>query len=213
MKSLMAFSGEKKGVESFCFGDEGVGSPYFGPRYGDYAAGARNGESFILTTPFAGTTILAAGLAVNPLFGGINPPGSGVDMILNFFEFTHISGTPAAGPIGLWMLPGLTLGAAATDALENVGVSNLRGATGKPLTKNFTAVATLIGNITTPVPKYMGDLGNIIGTPANTFQSNLRELKGAYIIPPGAGYLINPSGTGTTWVVSSKLIFQESPIQ
>jgi hypothetical protein len=174
---------------------------------------SQQGKVFQVSGAQAGTTI-AAGHVAPPAAGAatllsiLNPLESKVDLEVIQASIGHISGTPGAGTFTYCM----AYQGEAVTAAEAVAVKRCLRLSSKTTVAKAWSATTLTGSVVHLVNSHFPSApfaGAIAATTEATGFSQVHDVDGAIIIPPGWMLTIAPAATGTTHIVAVSITFAE----
>ena len=141
-----------------------------------------------------------------------NPIGSGVNLSLLKFVSSPVSGTPTAGPIFHTVM---TLGLPTLTASVGTAYNNLIG--GKSPVARYVASAAGTALTGSSVPTifrtaHLCYSGAAFASAAGVTASLVEDLGGDVVIPPGYGWVPCYPGTGSTFLCTFGITWEEIPI-
>lgn len=183
--------------------------------HGKFYEQASRGTVFAVSGALTGTTI-AAGHVAPPAAAAattlslLNPLGSGVNFEILRGSISHVSGTPGAGAFA-WCsaYQGNVITAGEATAIKRAQYLSKSG--GKAMAWSATALTGgAVHEITRvfPASKFAGAI--------DVASSNLTEVDdvdGALVVPPGWMITLAPPAAGTSHVVVAQIVYAEVPIQ
>lgn len=180
--------------------------------HGRYHEGAARGQIFSLdsdavTLASANTTKGALG-TLKFIVGFWNPPNSGKVCSILRATVATTSGTPA-GPYFYNFVPNMsTVSSASTGTVRSMYLGSAAASVVRPQVN--VALAVLPADTTT-VGIQLGTLGGPAAVAATgTVLSVAEEVAGSIIVPPGTLFGITCVGAGTTHIVQSTLVWEET---
>jgi hypothetical protein len=174
---------------------------------------AQQGKVFTASGAQAGTTI-AAGHVAPPAAGAatllslLNPLESNVDLEIIEAAIGHISGTPGAGTFTYCM----AYQAESITAAEAVAVKRCSRLAGSSTIAKAWSATTLTGSVVHLVNSHFPSApfaGALAATSESTAFSQVHDVDGRIIIPPGWMLTLAPAATGTSHVVAVSITYAE----
>lgn len=175
---------------------------------------AQQRKVFQVSGAQAGTTI-AAGHVAPPaaaaatLLSILNPVGSPVNLEIISASIGHISGTPGAGTFTYCY----SQQGSALDAVAEAGaIKRCTYLGGTSTVAKAWAATTLTGGVVHAVAAHFPSApfaGAVAATTEATAFSQVHEVDGAIIVPPGMMLTIAPAATGTTHIVAVSITYAE----
>jgi hypothetical protein len=174
---------------------------------------AQQGKVFQVSGAQAGTTI-AAGHVAPPAAGAatllslLNPLSSQVNLEIISASLGHVSGTPGAGTFTYCM----AYQAESVTAAEAVAVKRSLYLSSKTTVAKAWSATTLTGSVVHLVAAHFPSApfaGAIAATTEGTAFSQVHEVDGLIVVPPGWMLTLAPAATGTTHIVTCAITYAE----
>lgn len=174
---------------------------------------AEQGKVFQVSGAQAGTTI-AAGHVAPPAGGAatflsiLNPLESTVDLHIIQASIGHVSGTPGAGTFSYCY----AYQAESVTAAEAVAVKRCLRVSDRATVAKAWSATTLTGSVVHKVLAHFPSApfaGALAATSEGTAFSQVHDVDGAIIVPPGWMLTIAPAATGTTHVAAVSVTYAE----